>query len=157
MGDCWQAPGSIYNLNLVFSKISPRSHTQVAANKKCKNHHFHYNASALCFKMNTLWVHQLINCIWPGFLFHQTEWWELFSIWQDAYLWCRWFGLLPVSSLRGRHTSSTSVPQQKAGKYAYRDSSSSDFHLNVVTHMHANTHAYMQKHRVNRVIESQVV
>lgn len=90
--------------------------------------------SAFCSKMNALWVYQLIKCIWPDFLFHQTEWWFFFSIWQDAYLWCRWFGLLPVSSLRGRRTSSNSVPQQKAGRYECRDSSSSGFRLKMITH-----------------------
>ena len=37
-----------------------------------------------------------------------------------------------MSILRGRHTSNTSVPQQKAGRYEYSGSSGSDFHLQIV-------------------------
>lgn len=49
-----------------------------------------------------------------------------------AYLDCRWFGLLPASSLRGKHMSSILVPQQKAGRYENRDSSNKGFLLKVV-------------------------
>lgn len=49
-----------------------------------------------------------------------------------TYLACRWSGPLPGSSLRGKHTSSTRVPQQKAGRCENRGSSNKNFLLKVV-------------------------
>lgn len=64
MGDCWEAPGSIYNTSSVFSKISLLTNIARAANKACKTTIFTITSllldkclmSTSAYQMHLIWL-----------------------------------------------------------------------------------------------------